>query len=378
MFKYLMLWVSLMLALPSSAAAFYGGNWSAGGTSTTTTYTEVNATAAAADMRIQAMGIRLNAGVDNPLLTGFSSSQPFKYFDYLGFTSLPSGGRNQLATVTMKPALTPWGNSGYFEIGNGLAMKLMVGDDRSSSLQILTQASPIITHQANPQQPLREKVGIEVQAKLKVIGNVDPSIVVNVDVATFEYRVWRVGPLGNEWGKTIHATIKLNINVLEAALKTCTLAPANQNREYFLSEAIKPNLDAGFEVPGGEIITIGPVVCPDGVDVKASFFDHNSPSGSGPKNYLRTKYIDDNTLSQYALKLSPVGGGNPLQFLPLEQLSGGWNAVANATTIDFANNTTANIPIQKDYTVKYIKTTEIGDDRPGHIQGLMTVQFLYY
>ena len=125
-----------------------------------------------------------------------------------------------------------------------------------------------------------------------------------MDVATFKYRIWYVGPAGNEWGKTISATIKLNINVLEAALKTCTLAPANQNREYLLSEAIKPNLDAGFEVPGGEIITIGPVVCPDGVDVKASFFDHNSPSGSGPKNYLRTVYMDDSTLSKYALKLS--------------------------------------------------------------------------
>lgn len=65
MFKYLMLWVGLMLALPSSAAVFDGGSWGVVCAPDTTPYTIVNARTKAGKMTINITEIKLGAGVDN-------------------------------------------------------------------------------------------------------------------------------------------------------------------------------------------------------------------------------------------------------------------------------------------------------------------------
>ena len=133
------------------------------------------------------------------------------------------------------------------------------------------------------------------------------------------------------------------------------------------------------------------MTCPAGVDVKASFYDHNSTGGL--KDYLRTVYTDDESVkSQYAFKFFDTAGGPALKFLPIAQWNAGYDSTvvsdgvgvgvgvaANDTTIDFSDGTTTvEGSIEKNFIVKYVKTVEDGEDHAGAIKGLMTVQFLYY
>lgn len=362
-----------MLALPSSAAVFDGGSWGVVCAPGTTAYTVVNARVEAGKMTINITGIKLNAGVDNRGLT--VTGPRFDCYNLTGFRNA-LGRKTHLGFVQSNPALT-WYDNEYFSIGNGLAMKVMVGDNNGQQAPLTKSPPPVITYQLEKENLDDEKLGVAVQASLKVVGNVMPTTTpMSVQIGTFEYRMQNVLIGG---GKTAFAPLVFKISVQQAAFKSCTLG--TPNREFFLSPVAKPSLDIpGTELQGGEI-TVGPVVCPEGLDVKVNFFDNATAAiGSGLTNYLRTVYSDDNTPSQYALKFYPVGGGDHLKFLPLSllQQQQSWASKENQTTVDFATNTAAGSSVQKNYTVKYIKTTNAGSDRPGPVKGIMTVQFLYY
>ena len=367
-----------MLALPSYAAVFDGGSWGEVCTPEKRSYGLglLNPPREkAGEMIVNVTGVKLNAGIDNrgltvtgsllecPGLTGFYQSLGLVPHTHLGF-------------VQSNPNLN-WYDGEYFEIGNGLAMKVMVGDFGASSLQTLIQgASPIITFPETTGSRDPQTLGIAVQASLKVIGSVDSNIPINdVRIGTLEYKLWG-GLLGIN-SRIAYAPIIFNINVQQAVFKSCTLADANS--VFTLLTVGKSGLDVpGTELHGGEI-TVGPVVCPEGVDVKVNFFD-NATAANGLTDYLRTVYSDDNMPSQYALKFYPIGGGDPLKFLPRTQLQEGWGPATNDTTVNFTQSpTSAASSVHKNYTVKYIKTTNAGgSDRPGPIKGIMTVQFLYY
>ncbi len=328
-------------------------------------------------MTIDITGIKLSSGIDNPLLKNFEWQAPVSQvtpqtFDcprLVGFSRIPIGGTIQVATFQVtRPYLT----NQYFDIGNGLAMKVEVGDS-PSSLATPTQGNgKVITLTTNDRAV--EKVGVALKATLKVMGKVEPRNF-SVEIGTFSYKV--TSTVSQDY-ETAYAPITFNIKVQEGDIRSCTLA--NANSVFNLLKVGKSGLDIpGTELQGGEI-TVGPVNCPKDVEVKVNFFDNATAAiGSGLTSYLRTVYSDDNTPSQYALKFYPVDGGAPLKFLPRTQLQEGWGPVANATAVNFTQGlTTAQTSVQKNYTVKYIKTTNAGSDRPGPIKGIMTVQFLYY
>lgn len=370
MFKYLILCLSWMLALPSYAVVIDPGNWAQACEPDTTLYGITNSRREAGKLTINVTGIKLTAGVDN---LGVTATGPrFDCHNLTGFT-LSALTKHHLGFVQSNPALT-WRDSEYFNIGNGLAMKLMVGDNNLSQVPLTKSPPTTITFPEVQANRNPETLGVAVQATLKVVGDVQPtSVPISVRIGTFEYRMWNVL---STLGTTAFAPIIFNISVQQASLDSCVLG--NANSVFPLLAVGKSSLDSpGTELQGGEI-TVGPVVCPAGLDVKVNFFD-NATAANGLTDYLRTVYSDDSTPSKYALKFYPVGGGDPLKFLPRTQLQEGFGPATNDTTVNFTQSpTSAASSVQKNYTVKYIKTTNAGSDRPGPIKGIMTVQFLYY
>lgn len=376
MFKYLMLCVSLMLALPSYAAPILeGGVFDK--TCNPGPYKRIvlvlpSDASQSGSMVINITGVKLSAGIDNPALITFEpTGSKSECASLIGFTNIPNLSTvSQIGTMTLTSP--EWYGSEYFKIGNGLAMKLSVGDNLTSSLVPLTSANNGTVQTITTTNHNIETIGLAFQASLKVVGNVTPQTI-NKQIGIFRYTI-RNSVTGN-WA-IAYAPISLNVVVTQADLRSCTLA--NANSEFTLLTVGKSGLDIpGTELQGGEI-TVGPVNCPKDVEVKVNFFD-NATAATGLTDYLRTVYSDDSTPSQYALKFYPAGGGDPLKFLPRTQLQEGWGPAANATAVNFTQGpTTAPTSVQKNYVVKYIKTTNAGSDRPGPIKGIMTVQFLYY
>lgn len=414
MLKYLILCLSLMLALPSYAALIVDGGLLRGHACAENIFNIValpykDRTNSGGRMLFMVGtgnmgGLKLSGGVDNPSfmefdLAGGSEFECSGYNEILGFTYT---GLDHLPTVvnidqkvTVEVNLPAVGD-GYFEIGNGLAMKLFVKD-----LYVKAHGVISINQAVIPGAPLqvfytenevdKNKVGPTFTARLKVVGEVTPGTdIVEKEVARIIYRTTRTsGPYEDKY-EEVNMPLVFTIIVDQASLRTCTLD--SEHRDFSLIAVAKPDLDAGRELQGGQI-TLGPVTCPAGVDVKASFYDHNSTGGL--KDYLRTVYTDDESVkSQYAFKFFDTAGGPALKFLPIAQWNAGYDSTvvsdgvgvgvgvgvaANDTTVDFSDGTTTvEGSIEKNFIVKYVKTVEDGEDHAGAIKGLMTVQFLYY
>lgn len=381
MFRYLMLCVGLMLALPSYAASnsFFGGD--------TQVNCAVNGDGRApipflspldgsvvegGQMKFGITGIQFSASVDNPVLTGLTAVGPgFECPSFIGFRRVgQSNLAGDLIQVGTLEITRPWFDNEYFDIGNGLAMKLIAGD-RPTAQQLVTQGQSTIVTYDRVDQPGTTKLGLYTKATLKVV---DKNVALgqrNVVIGTFRYK------LTDNSGRTqvVYAPISFDIQVTQANLRSCELT--TPDREFNLTAVKREDVFVrGTEIPGGDI-TIGPVKCQEGVDVKVNFFDHYNTQGL--TDHLRTVYSDTLQPSQYALKIYPTtGGGQPLKFLPLSAFAEGRNAVVNETTVNFATNTVAGSSIQKNYRVNYVRLGTVGDDRPGKIKGIMTVEFLYY
>lgn len=413
MLKYLILCLSLMLALPSYAALIVDGGVLRGQACAENIFNIValpyrDRTNSGGRMLFMVGtgnmgGLKLSGGVDNPSFMEFdlAGGSEFKCsgdneilgFTYAGLNRLPRVDIDQKVTVEVNlPAV----GDGYFEIGNGLAMKLFVKDlyvkDHgviSINQAVIPGAALQVFYAENEEK--KNKVGPTFTARLKVVGEVTPGTdIVEKEVARIIYRTTRTsGPYEDKY-EEVNMPLVFTIIVDQASLRTCTLD--SEHRDFSLIAVAKPDLDAGRELQGGQI-TLGPVTCPAGVDVKASFYDHNSTGGL--KDYLRTVYTDDESVkSQYAFKFFDTAGGPALKFLPIAQWNAGYDSTvvsdgvgvgvgvgvaANDTTVDFSDGTTTvEGSIEKNFIVKYVKTVEDGEDHAGAIKGLMTVQFLYY
>lgn len=412
MLKYLILCLSLMLALPSYAALIVDGGVLTGQACAENIF---NIVAPYRDRTISGGrmlfmvgtgnmgGLKLSGGVDNPSFMEFhlAGGSEFEFkcsgdnkilgFTYLGLNQLPSVvDIDQKVTVEVNlPAV----GDGYFEIGNGLAMKLFVKDlyVKDGVISINQAVIPGEALQVFYAENEREKnkVGPTFTARLKVVGEVTPGTdIVEKEVARIIYRTTDTSGLNKDKYEEVNMPLEFTIIVDQASLRTCTLD--SEHRDFSLIAVAKPDLDAGRELQGGQI-TLGPVTCPAGVDVKASFYDHNSTGGL--KDYLRTVYTDDESVkSQYAFKFFDTAGGPALKFLPIAQWNAGYDSTVvsdgvgvgvgvakNDTTVDFSDGTTTvEGSIEKNFIVKYVKTVEDGKDHAGAIKGLMTVQFLYY
>ena len=380
MFRYLMLCVSLVLALPSYAASssFFGGETKVScptngdGRSTIPFLAPLNGSVVeGGQMKFGITGIQFSASVDNPVLTGLTAVGPgFECPAFIGFRRVGesglAGGLIQVGTLQIT---SPWFDNEYFDIGNGLAMRLIAGD-RPTSQQLVTQGQSTITTYNEVNKPGTTKLGLYTKATLKVI---DKNVALgqrNIVIGTFRYK------LTDASGRTqvVYAPISFDIQVTQANLRSCELT--TKDREFNLTAVKRQDVFVrGTEVPGGNI-TIGPVRCQEGVDVKVNFYDHHNTQGL--TDHLRTVYSDTLQPSQYALKIYPTTGGQPLKFLPLAAFKGGTNPVINETTVNFATNTVAGSSIQKNYRVNYVRLGTVGNDRPGKIKGIMTVEFLYY
>lgn len=321
-------------------------------------------------MNLKYNTVEVNGGIDNPVLKKtIVTTNPGECPRLIGFSSgiMPTG-TTQVGTFEITRS---WLTDEYFDLGYGLGMKMTAGDN-PNQLTPLTSANSVVTTFSTMNQSGIKNLGLALQVSLRVMGNYSSGPTVQtVEVGTFSYTLTR--PNGKK--QIVTAPVTITLAVVQDYVRSCTLQQPEFD-SFALQPAQKNFLDAGWEVDGGSI-TLGPIVCPPKVDVKVSFFD-NDPNAVPESNYLRTIYSDDNTSSQYALKLYPTGSGVPLQFLPVGQLKTGWNAEANATTIDFTGQTTTGSSVQKDYAVKYVKVGGAGNDRPGPIKGTMTVQFLYY
>lgn len=410
MLKYLILCLSLMLALPSYAALIVDGGVLRGRACAENIFNIValpyrDRTISGGRMLFMVGtgnmgGLKLSGGVDNPSFMEFdlAGGSEFKCsgddeilgFTYAGLNRLPKVDIDQKVTVEVNlPAV----GDGYFEIGNGLAMKLFVKDlyvkDHGviSINQAVIPGAPLQVFYAENEEE-KNKVGPTFTARLKVVGEVTPGTdIVEKEVARIIYRTTRTRGLNEGKYEEVNMPLVFTIIVDQASLRTCTLD--SEHHDFSLIAVAKPDLDAGLELQGGEI-TLGPVTCPAGVDVKASFYDHNSTGGL--KDYLRTVYTDDELPSQYAFKFFDTAGGPALKFLPIAQWNAGYDSTvvsdgvgvgvgvaANDTTIDFSDGTTTvEGSIEKNFIVKYVKTAEGGEDHAGAIKGLMTVQFLYH
>ena len=413
MLKYLILCLSLMLALPSYAALIVDGGVLRGQACAENIFNIValpyrDRTNSGGRMLFMVGtgnmgGLKLSGGVDNPSFMEFdlAGGSEFKCsgdneilgFTYAGLNRLPIVNIDQKVTVEVNlPAV----GDGYFEIGNGLAMKLFVKDlyvkDHGviSINQAVIPGAPLQVFYAKNEEK-KNKVGPTFTARLKVVGEVTPGTdIVEKEVARIIYRTTRTSGPNEDKYEEVNMPLEFTIIVDQASLRTCTLD--SEHRDFSLIAVAKPDLDAGRELQGGQI-TLGPVTCPAGVDVKASFYDHNSTGGL--KDYLRTVYTDDESVkSQYAFKFFDTAGGPALKFLPIAQWNAGYDSTvvsdgvgvgvgvgvaANDTTVDFSDGTTTvEGSIEKNFIVKYVKTVEDGEDHAGAIKGLMTVQFLYY
>lgn len=375
MFKYLMLWVSLMLALPSYADVIFDGgvrafSCFAGDEPIRAIWDDNPIITEVGSMNLRYNTVEINGGIDNPVLKKtIVTNNPGECARLIGF------GLGYMYTDTTQVGTfeitRPWLTGEYFDLGYGLGMKMLAGDN-PSQLTALTSANPVVTTFSTVNESGIKNLGLALQVSLRVMGDYSSGPTVQtVEVGTFSYTLTR--PDGRK--QIVTAPVTVTLNVVQDYVRSCTLQQPEFD-SFDLQPAQKNFLDAGWEVVGGSI-TLGPVVYPPQVDVKVSFFD-NDPNAVPESNYLRTMYSDDSTPSQYALKLYPTGSGVPLRFLPVGQLKTGWNAAANATTIDFTEQTTTGSSVQKDYAVKYVKVGGTGSDRPGPIKGLMTVQFLYY
>lgn len=378
MFKYLMLCVSLVLALPSYAAEniFDGGttqvNCVRGDRAYIQRYDPLdNSVVKTGEMNLGVKNIQLSAAFDDPGLTGLEAvGERFDCDRLVGFKRglldvdlYP--GMQQIGTLKITRS---WYAGEYFDIGNGLAMKVIAGDNQG------VQASP---NAGNPNLETyrssnvkHKSIGLAIRATLKVVGRVELGQR-RVQIGTFEYRL-----IDNENRfQVAYAPVFFDIQVTQAKLRSCTLV--NQGSEFYLSAVQRSDVFVrGTEIAGGNII-IGPVECDKGVDVKVSFFDHHGTEGLS--DHLRTVYSDTLEPSQYALKFYPsTGGGQPLKFLPLSQFQGGTNSVENDTTINFAKSIADRSFFQKSYRVNYVRLGTVGDDRSGRIKGIMTVEFLYF
>lgn len=370
-----MLCVSLVLALPSYAADAVLSLGMANPVCNSlesrprVKLTSANVTTQSGRMAVNVTGIKLRSGADNPGLKGLE--EHFKRVDctsVIGFAgnSFPLlSNYDQLGTFTVE---RPWYDNDYFHVGNGLAMKVTAGDNNFKQLTV-TQARPTITTY-DKKDRFVTSLGLAIAANFKVIGEVKPVKLTGVKIGTLKYMISK----GNE-AQTVYAPITVDIEVAQADLRSCKLT--TKDREFNLTPVKRQDVFIrGTEIPGGDI-TIGPVICEEGVDVKVNFFDHYNTEGL--TDHLRTVYSDTLEPSQYALKIYPTtGGGQPLKFLPLSAFAEGRNTVVNETTVDFATNTVAGSSIQKNYRVNYVRLGTVGDDRPGKIKGIMTVEFLYY
>lgn len=411
MLKYLILCLSLMLALPSYAALIVDGGVLSGQACAKNIFNIValpydDNTISGGRMLFMVGtgnmgGLKLSGGVDNPSFMQFdlaggsefncSGDNEILGFTYAGQDRLPIVDIDQKVTVEVNwPAV----GDDYFEIGNGLAMKLFVKD-----LYVKGHGVISIDKAVRPGEALqvfdakneyqKNKVGPTFTARLKVVGEVTPGKdIFEQEVARIIYRTTRTSGLFEGKYEEVNMPLVFTIIVDQASLRTCTLD--SEHRDFSLIAVAKPDLDAGRELQGGQI-TLGPVTCPAGVDVKASFYDHNSTGGL--KDYLRTVYTGDESVkSQYAFKFFDTAGGPALKFLPIAQWNAGYDSTVvsdgvgvgvgvakNDTTVDFSDGTTTvEGSIEKNFIVKYVKTAEGGEDRAGAIKGLMTVQFLYY
>jgi hypothetical protein len=342
-------------------------------------------------------GVRLSSGIDNPGLFEFAFGQGdelkcpgaelFLGFTYTGLDRLQNLAMDQKVTAEID---LPGVGDGYFDFGNGLAMKLFVNRLFVKDHGVIDINQPVmpgtpLTLFETDSEPLKNRVGPTFTARLKVIGEVLPRTDL-VEVGRVLYRATRTKTEVGDY-EEVSIPLRFQITVDQASLRTCTLD--SEHRDFSLIAVAKPDLDAGRELQGGQI-TLGPVTCPAGVDVKASFYDHNSTGGLN--DYLRTVYTDDELPSQYAFKFFDTAGGPALKFLPIAQWNAGYDSTvvsdgvgvgvgvaANDTTIDFSDGTTTvEGSIEKNFIVKYVKTVEDGEDHAGAIKGLMTVQFLYY
>lgn len=376
-FKYLMLCVSLVLALPSYAAenVFNGGISSANcigsGDRVRISGPLDGSETQSGQMRLGITGIQLNASADNPNLTGLTSVGPgFECPTIIGFyRAVGSGLARNLIQVGTLEISRPWYDNEYFDIGGGLAMKVIVGDNPASE-KAVTQGQPRVITYENEDAPEITQIGLYLKATLKVV---DKNVALgqrNVKIGTFKYTLTDL----RKRTQVAYAPITFDIQVTQASLRSCQLT--TQDREFNLAAVKRQDVFVrGAEVYGGDI-TIGPIICDKGVDVKVSFFDNHSTDGL--TDHLRTVYSDTLEPSQYALKFYPsTGGGQSLQFLPLSSFSEGRNPEVNATTIDFAKSTVDKSTFQKNYRVNYVRLGSVGNDRPGKIKGIMTVQFLY-
>lgn len=413
MLKYLILCLSLMLALPSYAALIVDGGLLRGHACAENIFNIValpyeDRTISGGRMFFMVGtgnmgGLKLSGGVDNPSFMEFdlAGGSEFKCsgaaeilgFTYTGLDRLPRVNIDQKVTVEVNlPAV----GDGYFEIGNGLAMKLFVKDLYVKDHGVISINQAVIPGAAlqvfyTENETDKNKVKPTFTARLKVVGEVTPGTdIVEKEVARMIYRTTRTSGSFKDKYEEVNMPLVFTIIVDQASLRTCTLD--SEHRDFSLIAVAKPDLDAGRELQGGQI-TLGPVTCPAGVDVKASFYDHNREAGAGLAPYLRTVYRDGSgSKSKYALKFYDDQGGPALNFLPIDEWQLGYagtetspgagvgvGVAVNDTSIDFSQGTTtASEPVQKNFTVKYIKTTEAGDDRAGPIKGLMTVQFLYH
>lgn len=377
MFKYLVLCTGLLLALPSYGTEFVYVPGTEGVACDNQARFPVisplpNQSAQTGVMTLLITGVQLRASADDPRLTGLKSEgDRFDCPKIAGFSQIGNLYANLTQVGTLKITRTSWYDGNYFDIGNGLAMKIVAGDNQGQQQTPNSTTRQIETYREVNARGVKQ-IGLAIQATLKVVGKVEKTTQ-TVQIGVFDYTLY--DRQSTPRTQTALVPVFVTVTVDQAQLRSCTLA--DESRSLDLSPAFKHQLDAGAEVEAN-ILTIGPLVCEPGIDVKASFFDHHSAGGTN--NYLRTVYSDNLDLSQYSLKLEPVGGGNPLNFVPKDQLQESWGATVNESTIPFSQATTAgqNSIVKKDYTVKYVKMGVGGDDRAGKIKGIMTVQFLYH
>ncbi|HUH57108.1 MAG TPA: hypothetical protein VL020_01150, partial [Pseudomonadales bacterium] len=135
MFKYLMLWVSLMLALPSSAAVIFeigaiAFSCNAGETRIRAIWNDNPIITEVGWWNIRYNTVEVNGGIDNPVLKKtISINEPRECARLVGFgTGTIPNNTTQVGTFEIT---RPWLTGEYFDLGYGLGMKMLAGDNPS-------------------------------------------------------------------------------------------------------------------------------------------------------------------------------------------------------------------------------------------------------
>lgn len=226
MFKYLVLFFSLVWPLSGYAgdAIFNGGTSSVqcdrGVADIPWLQPLAGRDTLVGEMKLGIIGIELSAGINNPGLTGLTAVGPgFECDRLVGFNRVAQS--NLARNLTQKGTLQisrPWFDNEYFDIGGGLAMKIVAGDNPNSQKPVTQEQSTLTTYQ-DTNAPGVEKLGLYVKATLKVVSKNIQKGKRSVRVGIFRYTLTDL----NLRSDIAWAPVVFDIDVSEAQLRTCQL-----------------------------------------------------------------------------------------------------------------------------------------------------------